>query len=144
MALRQKNTKIKWSYPHIFENALQKDICKSGIGIYCISRIFNSKETIIYIGKAESNFVTRLKSHEKEWLHLYKGIKKIRLGLIVEPKKIIDKIIPDVENGLIYEIKPIQNLKSTKGYTFYNYYKIQNIGYRGKIPKIVDMKEHIL
>ncbi|EJF08936.1 hypothetical protein [Pontibacter sp. BAB1700] len=141
-ALRSRNATIEWSYPYLLENAFTKDICYEGYGVYCISRVFNSKETILYIGKTNCNFFSRLNKHYFKWVDNYRGIKKVRFGTIISPLAHTDELIHDLEGGLIFDLQPLHNICRKISYTYYSIYKINNIGYRGGIPRIINMKEH--
>lgn len=141
---RLRNATVKWSYPYFLDNVFEKDICYDGYGLYCISRIFNSKETILYIGKTYCNYFSRLNDHYFKWVDDYRGIKKVRFGTIISPQILTDEIIHDLEGGFIYQLQPEHNTCRKKYYTYYNHYKIQNIGFRGAIPALINMKEHIL
>lgn len=141
--VRLRNATIKWGYPFHIDTAFTKDICHSGYGIYCISRVFNGKETILYIGKTNNNFFSRLNDHYFKWINNYRGTKKVRFGTIVTPKIHTDELIKDLEGALISDLQPVQNICRKKYYSYHNIYKINNIGKRGDIPRWINMREHL-
>ena len=88
---RKHNIEINWTYPRQFddvdmvnwEEKYEKDFYDHYYAYY-ISRIFNGKETPIYIGITEQDFKDRLKQHfkaEKEFFYK-RGIKTYRIGRI--------------------------------------------------------------
>jgi len=139
--MRIKTVKINWTYPVLYENIFSS-IKVSEKGIYYLSRKFGDKETLLYIGKTSNSFYNRLYSH-KDWLNLYRGKLFVRLGIIVSPKTYDDNLITDVESALIYEMQPFENTDKTNGYYYLNECKIVNIGYKGLLPPVISMREHI-
>jgi len=139
--MRIKTVKINWSYPVLYENIFSS-IRVNEKGIYYLSRKFGDKETLLYIGKTSNSFYNRLNSH-KYWLNLYRGKLFVRLGIIISPKTYDDSLITDVESALIYEMQPFENTDKTNGYYYLNECKIVNIGYRGLLPPVISMREHI-
>lgn len=139
--MRIKTVKIYWTYPVLYENIFSS-IKVSEKGIYYLSRNFGDKETLLYIGKTSNSFYNRLNSH-KHWLNLYRGKLFVRLGIIISPKTYDDELITDVESALIYEMQPFENTDKTNGYYYLNECKIVNTGYRGLLPPVISMREHI-
>ena len=139
--MRIKTVKINWSYPVLYENIFSS-IRVNEKGIYYLSRKFGDKETLLYIGKTSNSFYNRLNSH-KYWLNLYRGKLFVRLGIIISPKTYDDSLITDVESALIYEMQPFENTDKTNGYYYLNECKIVNTGYRGLLPPVISMWEHI-
>jgi len=139
--MRIKTVKINWSYPVLYENIFSS-IRVNEKGIYYLSRKFGDKETLLYIGKTSNSFYNRLNSH-KYWLNLYRGKLFVRLGIIISPKTYDDSLITDVESALIYEMQPFENTDKTNGYYYLNECKIVNTGYRGLLPPVISMREHI-
>jgi len=139
--MRIKTVKIYWTYPVLYENIFSS-IKVSEKGIYYLSRNFGDKETLLYIGKTSNSFYNRLNSH-KYWLNLYRGKLFVRLGIIISPKTYDDSLITDVESALIYEMQPFENTDKTNGYYYLNECKIVNTGYRGLLPPVISMWEHI-
>lgn len=139
--MRNHDIKISWSAHYTFEEVLKcPDV--DGKGLYCISRIFREKESIIYIGKATNTFKARLKRHGKNWIDLYRGDKLVRLGTIVE-RPYSERVVTHAENALIFELKPQQNTMSSTGYTYKQEYVVHSLGNRGKLPAVVDMRKHV-
>ena len=139
--MRIKTVKINWTYPVLYENIFSS-IKVSEKGIYYLSRNFGDKETLLYIGKTSNSFYNRLNSH-KYWLNLYRGKLFVRLGIIISPKTYDDSLITDVESALIYEMQPFENTDKINGYYYLNECKIVNTGYRGLLPPVISMWEHI-
>lgn len=139
--MRSRIVKIDWSYPRIYGNVFYLPQINE-VGLYCLSVKSNKgKEDLIYIGKTNHSFYSRLSSHQ-EWFSLYRGKRLVRLGTITQPKKYDDELITDIESALIYEIKPFENTDKIYGYSCYNVCKIENSGYRGLLPRIIDMRNH--
>jgi hypothetical protein len=139
--MRIKTVKINWTYPVLYENIFSS-IKVSEKGIYYLSRKFGDAETLLYIGKTSNSFYNRLNSH-KYWLNLYRGKLFVRLGIIISPKTYDDSLITDVESALIFEMQPFENTDNTNGYYYLNECKIVNTGYRGLLPPVISMREHI-
>jgi predicted GIY-YIG superfamily endonuclease len=142
MAKKQLIIKVKWSYPREFENAKETELSYEGFGVYCISRKFGGKESIIYIGKTTRQFRDRLRDHSSKWLNNYRGEKIVRFGTITQPRTVTVEIINDVESAIIYEIEPIHNTDKINKYTFSETYKIINEGFKGQLPKEMDINNH--
>ena len=140
---KQKVIIINWSYPREFENEKETELSYEGYGIYCISRKFGGNETILYIGKTDKQFRDRLKSHSSIWLNDYKGEKIVRFGTIIKPITVTSEIINDVESAIIYDIKPKHNKSKINSYQFFEEYIVLSEGYRGKLPKMIDIRNHI-
>ena len=70
-----KEITIKWSYPLEFDKVLDSDRSNE-IGLYYISRVFGSKETLLYIGKTTNSFKSRLSVHKQNLL-IYTGGKSL-------------------------------------------------------------------
>lgn len=132
---------IHWSYPLLYENIIYSNRINNK-GIYYVSRKFGSKETLLYIGKTNSSFHSRLNAH-KYWINQYRGKVYVRLGTIISPKNCNDSVIKDVESALIYEMKPFENTDKLNGYCYFNECKIINTGYRGVLPSVICMENQI-
>ncbi|MBT8327875.1 MAG: hypothetical protein KJP21_09135 [Bacteroidia bacterium] len=76
-------------------------------------------------------FRDQLKDHLSNWLHLYRGRKQIRFGEFVRPGELSKQNVTDIENGLIFDIKPLANSSGTKSYSYKNEYIINSPGVRG-------------
>ncbi|HZK02155.1 MAG TPA: hypothetical protein VFC96_04750 [Anaerovoracaceae bacterium] len=139
--MRAKKVNIDWSYPRTYENIFYSPQIYD-IGLHYLSRKYGNNETLLYIGKTSNSFYNRLNSH-KYWLNLYRGKLFVRLGIIISPKTYDDSLITDVESALIYEMQPFENTDKTNGYYYLNECKIVNTGYRGLLPPVISMWEHI-
>lgn len=145
--MKTVNIKIEWSNPIPIEDAIvQPDI---DVGLYYITKTCRGKETSLYIGKSDSSVKNRLAWHDRNWVHLYSRSKIwIRLGKIVEPKKITPKIIDHAEKALIFEhgangTKILrENTQYISSYSYSNIYKIINTGNHFELKPIVDMNTH--
>jgi hypothetical protein len=89
--MQKKQIIIKWSYPREFENAKETELSYEGYGIYCISRKFAGKETILYIGKTvtvceevKSTFKTQ--QHHHSLLNIGGIYPKQKLTIIILEK----------------------------------------------------------
>jgi hypothetical protein len=134
-----KKIEIYWSYPILISSVIDDDILFDW-GLYQITTKINKKENLLYIGESWHNFNDRIKAHYKKWLDLYEGDKYIRLGHL--KTKVTQKQLLDIESAIIFDIKPIQNIKSTQTYNPSDEYDIYSNGWRGKVPKLVKTKEH--
>lgn len=147
------NVTIEWSYPIEFQSILSKD-SMSDVGIYYISRKFGNHESILYIGKTTYSFFSRLDAHNAYKIDKYRGKKFVRLGRIVSPKNISDEelneLINDAEKTIIYYLSNydehdlIDNIDCTKSAKFNNVLRIENIGYKGQLPKEIYIPEDSL
>ena len=142
MTKKQKTIIVNWSYPRRFANAKETELSYEGYGVYCISREFGGVETILYIGKTDRQFRGRLNSHFKDWMTDYSGEKIVRFGTVIEPNLITSEIINDVESAIIYDIKPKHNKSKIKSYQYFQEYIVKNQGYRGQLPRIINIKNH--
>jgi len=139
--MRSKIVKIEWSYPRTYDNIFYSPQIND-IGIYCLSRKYGENETLLYIGKTNHSFYSRLNSH-KEWFEQYKGKRLVRLGTITWPKKVDDRLISFIESALILATEPFENTHSRNSYSYYDDYEYQiiNSGYRGILPKTISTKD---
>ncbi|NLB17676.1 MAG: hypothetical protein GX825_02830 [Syntrophomonadaceae bacterium] len=140
--MRSKIVKIEWSYPRTYDNIFYSPQIND-IGLYCLSVKSNKgKEELIYIGKTNHSFYSRLSSHQ-EWFNLYRGKRLVRLGVIRQPKKYDDELISFVESALILQTGPFENTQSRNSYSYYDDYEYQiiNSGYRGILPKTISTKD---
>jgi len=145
-----KEITIKWSYPKKFDMVLNSEMADH-IGIYYISRKFGDKETLLYIGKTIASFESRLSDHKKKWLDNYRGTKYVRLGEIIEPKdmSVYDEAgyINDAEKTIIFFLEQVlkkeipENVTSTKSTYVIQDLIINNVGYRGELPKQIVISE---
>ncbi|MCJ8326247.1 MAG: hypothetical protein MJK08_04010 [Campylobacterales bacterium] len=143
--MKIKNIKIEWTYPVNYHNALAHRL-SSEIGLYQISRLFGENETLLYIGIVKSfnrTFKKRLIEHQY-WLNEYRGTIKVRFGTIQGKQglTITPQLIEDAESVLIYELNPLENTQKTSGYFINKDLEVENIGYRGFLPKTVSSFTH--
>ncbi|MEG1573427.1 MAG: GIY-YIG nuclease family protein, partial [Bacteroidales bacterium] len=80
------------SEPLLIENAIASPLSRQA-GLYYITSLFDAKETSRYIGKATNTIRQRLKSHNKDWVHDYRGKIFVRLGIIIYPKTVDAELI---------------------------------------------------
>ena len=139
--MRSRIVKIEWSYPRTYDNIFYSPQIND-IGIYCLSRKYGENETLLYIGKTNHSFYSRLNSH-KEWFEQYKGKRLVRLGTITLPKMVDDRLISFIESSLILATEPLENTQSRNSYSYFDDYEYQiiNSGYRGILPKTISTKD---
>ena len=152
---RIHNITIKWTYPRVIENI---DTCweSNQNGLYYVSRIFGRRETPIYIGETKRDFITRINEHYKTLSNFFnkRGIKKIRLGIIVRPKSLstyddseFKNLLRTIESRLIEYLylkghgDSLCNKRQVSSYTESYKLNIKNIGYRGTLPKYLQFEE---
>lgn len=130
---------IDWTYPMDMKNILDDERMED-TGIYYITRIFGRKVSDLYIGKTIYSFGSRLSSHSKYWLDNYRGNKQVRLGYIISPKTLSEKIkkelIDDAERTIIWLMRDslIHNKQCMNNCKPKHRLHITNIGYRGNLP----------
>lgn len=141
--MRKRTVVIQWRYPTLLENIREHNVIQN-IGIYCIYRKFGNKMSLLYIGKTSYSFQSRISAHEKQWLYELRGQVYIRFGTIQSPTLINDDLLEDVESALIYGVQPPYNEKKRNNYTYKTdyYVYINNKGFRGDLPQIIDAREH--
>ncbi len=119
----RRKIEIEWSKPLSIE-AFWNDVRRNEIGLYCVSRKNGGLETLLYIGKATVSFSRRIRGHQNDkddwWMNELTNSILIRLGRITHPTEYTEADIQVAENGLIYEMKPVGNIKQVNQYT-YNY-----------------------
>lgn len=138
--MKTKKVIVDWSDPRTYDSVFYSPRIQD-IGLYCLSRKYGNNETLLYIGKTNHSFYSRLSSHQF-WFEQYKGKLFVRLGIITQPSKYDNELIEDIESAIIYEIKPLENTDKINGYTCWNVCEIENSGYRGLLPRIIDMRNH--
>lgn len=141
--MRDRIIRIHWSYPGQIDNVIASPESTEK-GVYYISRDFGGHETSLYLGKATRTFRERLKAHNENWLTSVRGTIYIRLGLIEYPIKPTDEQINDAESGILFSHKDIfpKNEKKIYSYSYKDVYRIENQGFRGKLPQFIRMQEH--
>ena len=119
----RRKIEIEWSKPLSIE-AFWNDVRRNEIGLYCVSRKNGGLETLLYIGRATVSFSKRIRGHQNDkddwWMNELTNSIIIRLGRITHPTEYTEADIQVAENGLIYEMKPVGNIKQVNQYT-YNY-----------------------
>ncbi len=159
--MRLRNITIQWTYPVCWESINAHDY-RDNDGIYYISTKYNTrwgiKEKPIYIGKTKRSFYQRLNEHfktESKFLS-HKGKLYVRFGLIASPVNIktivgeeYDNLLKTIESGLIFELnkslkKKLDNISQTKEYTLYHELKINNVGFRGALPRVLINRLHLV
>ena len=146
---------IKWSYPRVIENI---ETCweKDKNGLYYISRVFNKKESPIYVGETKRDFITRINEHYRDVSEFFskRGVKKIRLGTIVKPISLssydeteIKHLLQTIESKLVEHLfkngygNSLCNKRQVNAYTEWFKLNINNIGFRGSLPKFIPYEE---
>ena len=65
------------------------------------------------------------------------GILQKKQGLTID-----QTLIKDVEKILIYELEPEKNIQCKKSYNIKKDLKVENTGYRGFVPQIINTTNH--
>lgn len=141
--MRDKIIRIEWSEPLLIEDAITSSLSRQA-GLYYITRLFGVKETSLYIGKATNTIRQRLQSHNKDWVHYYRGKIFVRLGKIIYPRVVNAELIDHAESALIFEHGDILKDNTDKRYT-YSYidlYRVENIGNCFELKEKVRMHNH--
>ena len=144
---RPKTIELNWTYPKIFGSAWESEQ-SYGRGIYQISRLFGTNETLLYIGLVKGelrNFYERLNKHSG-WLQNVRGTIYIRFGKVVLRRgfTLTEKIIETIDGVLIYQHQPFKNTSKMKSYSIDHHLQITNTGYHGHMNKFIDTREHVL
>ena len=151
---RLHNISIHWSYPRVIENIESDWKCNEN-GLYYISRIYNNVESPVYIGETKRDFITRIDEHYQKVSDFFnrRGIKKIRLGTIVKPQNLSSydeketkHLLQTIESRLVEYLrkngygKYLCNIRQVNSYTEWFKLNIENIGYRGSLPKFLQFE----
>lgn len=142
--MRDKIIRIQWPEPLPIHEAIISNISLT-TGLYYITRIFGGNETSLYIGVAKGNNTIRhrLKAHIDDWLYLYRGKKYVRVGTIIYPTVVSDRIIDHAESALLYKNTFLkENTAKVHSYSYEELYRIENKGNIYEIPPIIRMHEH--
>ena len=141
--MRDKIIRIEWSEPLLIEDAIASSLSRQ-TGLYYITRLFGTKETSLYIGKAAHNIRQRLKSHNKDWVHDYRGTIYIRIGQIIYPRNADAELLDHAESALIFEHGAIltDNTDKRLTYSYSDLYRVENIGNCFELKDKVRMHEH--
>lgn len=141
--LRKKLIRILWSSPLRIDDAIASPITLN-CGLYYITRVWGSRETSLYIGKATRTVRERLVSHKLDWLHLDRGGLFVRVGKFMYPRNIDVTIIDHAESALIFDHRDIlqENTDKRLSYSYTDIYQIVNTGNIGALHPLVDMYGH--
>ncbi|WP_458863622.1 GIY-YIG nuclease family protein [Acidaminobacterium chupaoyuni] len=135
--------RIEWLEPLLIEDAIASPLSRQA-GLYYITRLFGTKETCLYIGKSANTVRQRLKAHNKDWVHDYRGKIFVRLGKIVYPNVVDAELIDHAESALIFEHGDIltDNTDKRLTYSYSDLYRIENIGNCFELKKKIRMHNH--
>ena len=136
---------INWNGPFKIENLTNHDY-GSEFGIYAVYRVWGETKKLIYIGKTERDFITRLNEHQKVWLCDLRGELKIHLGKLEfeDNKKYSSGKLDHVESLLICVLAldhDLYNDRKKSIYTGRDKLKIINLGRRGLIQDEISTDE---
>ena len=138
-----KEIHIRWDTPVPFEEAIEA-LGGREIGLYYITRMYNKKETGLYLGESTYSIKHRLKAH-RDWVYTYSHSKiYVRIGRAQASGGDIKEAIRHAEKALILDHSNVlcDNTASTKSYSYDELYRIYNEGDIFELKPIVDMKEH--
>jgi len=141
--MRDKIVRIEWSKPLLIEDAIASPL-SLGPGLYYITRLFGTKETSLYIGKATNTIRSRIRSHDRHWVHDYRGKIYVRIGQIIYPQNPDAELIDHAESALIFAHKDIltDNTDKRYSYSYSELYRIENIGDFFELNPAIRMHEH--
>lgn len=143
---------IRWSNPVPWSNIESKDY--EG-GWYYITRRIHGKNgdviTPLYIGKARGCISQRILQHTLEdskcpFLEK-RGEFEVRFGILegnicYNRRYHFNRLLLTVESALITEVRPLCNQSQMGRYTRWYKLVITSIGKRGRIPQIIDNRDH--
>ncbi|CDX00844.1 GIY-YIG catalytic domain [Desulfitobacterium hafniense] len=124
---------IKWCGPYNLERVHLSNQASEN-GIYIISRLWGTSETLLYIGRTKRQFQQRIKEHNY-WLTQYRGQIKVRFGRI-EGNTISEDLLADAESLLIILTETVENTSNLYSYSGRSL-TINNIGRRGTLAKTI-------
>lgn len=135
---------IDWKGPYRVENLNKYEVAYE-YGLYTISRVWNNHESLIYIGKTERDFATRIKEHCKGWLGDVRGQIRVRIGILnFESNKHFSSYkLSDVESLLIVTHIPKNNYINTVNYYGRNDLIVINKGRRGSLKSRVNTEKDL-
>ena len=141
--MRHRIIRIHWSDPCRVDEAIASEDSLQA-GLYYITRVHGDKEISLYIGKATNTIRERLRDHQRKWLPLYHSGIRIRMGRILYPTIIDAELIDHAESALIYEHRNIleENTDKMKSYSYYELYRVENVGNLGGLYPCADMYAH--
>jgi hypothetical protein len=130
---------INWHGPFNLEYLDRHEKCCNK-GLYAISRVWGSNETLMYIGKTKRDFITRMNEHSKTWLGDVRGKIKIRVGIMSfeDNKKFSLEKLSDAEALLILTHIPKNNYSNTASYNGRRNLAVVNKGRRGLLKIKID------
>ncbi len=148
--MSDKNIRIYWYPPLPLNDAIENELSKEQ-GLYYITRIFGTKETSLYIGKASwsNTIANRLRDHRDHWLQAYRGKLFVRVGHVIYPRNLdMDEeasIIDHAESAMLYDrshrkLFP-ENVYKRKSYTYSEIYSIVNLGDSYQLSTVIKMQD---
>ena len=117
-----------------------------GVGLYQITRVFGSYESLLYIGIVWSDtrtFRIRMEEHRKDWLGQLRGI-NYRFATITPLRGLsrTRQLVEEIEGALVFQTEPPENTSKVSSYSIRHDLVIINRGNRGMLPKFVDTTRH--
>ena len=137
-----KEIHIQWDAPMLFEDAIDA-LSGREIGLYYITRMYNKKETGLYMGESTYSIKHRLKAH-RDWVYTYSHSKiYVRIGHVQASGGDIKEAIRHAEKALILDHSNVlcDNTASTKSYCYDELYRIYDEGDIFELKPIVDMND---
>lgn len=127
--MRDRMIRIHWAEPMRIEDAIASPLSKNR-GLYYITRMFGTRETSLYIGKATRTIRERIREHNQEWVQEYRGKIYVRIGRIIYPAQVDAELIDHAESALIYQHKNLllDNTDKRYSYSYSELYRIENTG----------------
>jgi len=143
--MRDKIIRIKWHDSLLLEEAVTSDLSNKQ-GLYYITKKFGKKETSLYLGIAtkHNTIRNRLKSHNEQWLNLYRGKIYVRIGEVIYPHNLDANIIEHAESAILYEQGEVffENTSKKNSYSYTELYRIENEGDTFELKPKIRMHEH--
>lgn len=141
--MRDKIIRIVWSEPLLIEDAITSSLSLES-GLYYITRLFRMKETSLYIGKSTNSIRSRIRAHDRQWVHDYRGKIYVRIGQIIYPRNADAELLDHAESALIFEHGDIlmDNTDKRLTYSYCDLYRIENIGNCFELKQTVRMHSH--
>ncbi|NMC32397.1 MAG: GIY-YIG nuclease family protein [Veillonellaceae bacterium] len=135
---------INWTGPYKMDNICYYERTYQG-GIYAISRIWGSNESLLYLGRTERNFATRINEHQKQWLSEVSGQIKLRFGILQysEGKKASSSKLNDAEAMLINWHKPTYNIMCKNYYYGRDKLVLINMGRKGQLADRISTDDFV-
>lgn len=146
--MRDRIIRVYWHEPVLLDDILKNDLSLKQ-GLYYITRVFGEKETSIYVGIAtgKNTIRNRLRYHISNWLYEYRGKKYVRIGEIVYPRLYNDQIIDYAESAILFDPRHKNlfeaNISKRKSYSYYDLYRIENVGDNYQLEEYIRMHEHL-